>query len=96
MIKSASDAAGGDAANDLAPVETLAKGAKFGAPIEDFGPVWDSALLQFSRAKWQHTGLEAFLNFDVPHTATSNGRLSEDAVDIVLSAIAGRDTPTGG
>ncbi|WP_299723896.1 SAM-dependent methyltransferase [uncultured Tateyamaria sp.] len=77
-------------------MEILAKGAKSGSPLEPFGPVWDTALLQLSRAKWQQTGLEAFLNFEVPHTATSNGRLSEDAVDIVLSAIADRDPPEGG
>jgi tetratricopeptide (TPR) repeat protein len=68
----------------------LARGALRGVPVEPFGPVWSCARLKLSRAGWQGAGLEPFLTAAVPYASTSSGRLSEDAVDVVLAALPDR------
>jgi len=81
---------------ELTPADRLAAGAHAGQPVDGFGPIWNTALLQLARASWKTTGLEPFLQYQVPHTATSSGRLSEDALDVVLQAVSGRQIPEGG
>lgn len=68
------------------PVAVLAHGKTRGVAVEDFCPVWTSARLRLSRAGWQAADLQPFLNLAVPYTATSSGRLSEDAVSVALAA----------
>ncbi len=68
----------------------LARGAARGNPVEEFGPVWSSARLRLSRASWQATDLQPFLNAAVPYVSTSSGRLSEDAVEVALAALPER------
>lgn len=67
----------------------LARGAGRGEVLEHFGPVWQSARLRLARASWDHAGLDVFAQLDVPYTGTSSGRLSEDAVHVVLAARQG-------
>lgn len=74
---------------DAGPAEILRRGAFRGVPVEEFGPVWDTARLRLSRASWQVSTLEPFLNFQVPYVSTSSGRLSDDAVTIALAARPG-------
>ncbi|MCR8723459.1 SAM-dependent methyltransferase [Frigidibacter sp. ROC022] len=68
------------------PAEVLARGLQAGTPVDGFGPVWNSARLRLARATWQVSTIEPFLNYDVPYTGTSSGRLSEDAVAVALAA----------
>lgn len=63
----------------------LADGAGRGTPVEEFVPIWDTARLRLGRASWGRAGLDPFLSYDVPYTGTSSGRLSGDAVEIVLA-----------
>ncbi len=76
-------------ASSLDPAEILRRGSYRGIPIEPFGPVWDTARLRLSRAAWQVSNLEPFLNFEVPYVSTSSGRLSDDAVTVALAARPG-------
>ena len=64
----------------------VAKGAFAGHPVEGFQPVWNSAALRIARAAWLNSGLEVFLRLDVPYGATSSGRLSADAVQLLLKS----------
>ncbi|MBL1434918.1 MAG: SAM-dependent methyltransferase [Rhodobacteraceae bacterium] len=68
----------------LDPVAMVAKGARKGYPVEDFQPIWNSAAMRIARSAWVDCGLEVFLRKDVPYGATSSGRLSEDAVQLLL------------
>lgn len=72
-----------------APAAILARGALRGTPVEDWGPVWHSARLRLARAAWAVSGLDPFLTFEVPYAATSSGRLSGDAVAVLLAARPG-------
>lgn len=74
------------------PARVLERGAARGLPVEPFGPIWDSARLRLSRTFWQGADLTPFLDADVPYTGTSNGRLSEDAAEVVLAARPGART----
>lgn len=71
------------------PAGIVARGALRGTPVEDWGPVWQSARLRLARAAWAVSGLDPFLNFDVPYAATSSGRLAGDAVAVLLAARPG-------
>ena len=64
----------------------VAKGAFAGHPVEGFEPVWNCAALRIARAAWVESGLEVFLRLDVPYGATSSGRLSTDAVQLLLKS----------
>ena len=68
----------------------LARGAKRGLAVEDFGPVWDGARLRLSRAGWLAAGLGPLLGMAVPYVSTSSGRLSADAVAAALAALPDR------
>ena len=68
----------------------VAKGAFAGHPVESFQPVWNSAALRIARAAWLDSGLEVFLRLDVPYGATSSGRLSADAVQLLLKSAQAR------
>ncbi|MEX0970512.1 MAG: SAM-dependent methyltransferase [Paracoccaceae bacterium] len=72
------------------PARIVAKGAFAGHPVESFQPVWNSAALRIARAAWLDSGLEVFLRLDVPYGATSSGRLSGDAVQLLLKSAARR------
>jgi len=72
--------------------EILARGARRGMALEPFGPIWTSAKLRLARASWGCADVNVFAQLDVPYTGTSSGRLSEDAVHVVLAAWRG-DTP---
>jgi len=67
----------------------LARGAWRGDVLEPFGPIWDSARLRLARASWASADLNVFAQLDVPYTGTSSGRLSEDAVHVVLASWQG-------
>lgn len=69
--------------------EILARGAGRGTVLEPFGPIWDSARLRLARASWARADVSVFAQLDVPYTGTSSGRLSEDAVHVVLAAWQG-------
>jgi len=66
------------------PLKLVARGALKGHPVEDFQPLWNSAAMRIARSAWIDCGLEVFLRMDVPYGATSSGRLSEDAVQLLL------------
>ncbi|HIP23033.1 MAG TPA: hypothetical protein EYG79_05490 [Rhodobacteraceae bacterium] len=68
----------------LDPVAIIANGAQKGHPVESFQPIWDSAAMRIARSAWVDCGLEVFLQMDVPYGATSSGRLSDDAVQLLL------------
>ncbi len=66
------------------PVSVVSRGALSGVPVEDFQPMWNSAAMRIARSAWTDCGLEVFLRMDVPYGATSSGRLSGDAVQLLL------------
>ncbi len=66
------------------PVALIANGARKGHPVEDFQSIWTCAAMRIARSTWDASGLEVFLRMDVPYGATSSGRLSEDAVKLLL------------
>lgn len=66
------------------PLKLVARGALKGHPVEDFQPIWNSAAMRIARSAWIDCGIEVFLRMDVPYGATSSGRLSEDAVQLLL------------
>ena len=66
------------------PVAIVANGAHKGHPVESFQPIWNSAAMRIARSAWADCGLEVFLQMDVPYGATSSGRLSDDAVQLLL------------
>lgn len=68
----------------LDPAKIAANGAFAGHPVEDFTPIWNCAALRIARSAWLNAGLEVFLRMDVPYGATSSGRLSDDAVQLLL------------
>ncbi len=68
----------------LDPVAIVANGADRGHPIERFQPIWHSAAMRIARSAWADCGLAVFLQMDVPYGATSSGRLSDDAVQLLL------------
>lgn len=68
----------------LDPIAVIANGALTGHPVEDFQPIWSCAAMRIARSTWGDCGLEVFLRMDVPYGATSSGRLSEDAVQLLL------------
>lgn len=66
------------------PLNTVARGALKGHPVEDFQPIWECAAMRIARSAWIDCGIEVFLRMDVPYGATSSGRLSDDAVKLLL------------
>lgn len=52
--------------------------------MEAFTPIWRCAAARIARSAWVDCGLEVFLRADVPYGATSSGRLSNDAVQLLL------------
>jgi tetratricopeptide (TPR) repeat protein len=68
------------------PSALVARGGIPDHPVEDFGPVWNSARLRIARASWQTADASTFVNFAVPYVSTSSGVLSGDMVEILLAA----------
>ena len=66
------------------PAKIVSKGMLKGHPVEAFTPVWGCAAARIARSAWVDCGLEVFLRADVPYGATSSGRLSHDAVALLL------------
>jgi len=66
------------------PAKIVAKGILSGHPVEGFTPIWGCAAARVARSAWVDCGLEVFLRTDVPYGATSSGRLSNDAVQLLL------------
>ena len=66
------------------PAKIVAKGISNGHPVEQFTPIWGCAAARIARSAWLDSGLEVFLRTDVPYGATSSGRLSSDAVQLLL------------
>lgn len=45
--------------------------------------------MRIARSSWTNAGLETFLGLQVPYAATSSGRLSDDAVQLVVETLRG-------
>ncbi len=59
--------------------------------IEDYRPVWDSIDLRLGQAYWGTRGPEVFFRGEVPFGATSDGRLSLRAAELVGALIKSID-----
>jgi len=70
-----------------APPDWLARiqsGAEELIPLEDFAALPDGLEWRLSHFYWETKGVEAFYTGDVPYISINDGRLSEDAADLLI------------